>query len=134
VNNATLIGNLTREAKVRTIPSGKAVAKFGIAVKRDYGDAVDFFDVEAWGDIAQYAGTLTKGTRVFVSGSLKTDSWDDKETGKKRTKTLVNASIIAATPQSGDEKKQATGSRAAHSPKTAMVDEQPPLTQDDIPF
>ena len=96
INQVILMGRLTRDPEQRTTPSGKTVARFSIAVDRQGSDdAADFFDVTAWeklGElVTQYLG---KGRRVLVQGRLRQDSWDDKETGKKRSRVEVVATDV----------------------------------------
>lgn len=93
INQVILMGRLTRDPEVRTTASGKNVTSFSLAVDRGgQDDQADFFDVTAWektGElVAQY---LSKGRRALVQGRLRQDSWDDKETGKKRTRVEVVA-------------------------------------------
>ena len=96
INQVILMGRLTRDPETRTTPSGKTVTSFSLAVDRQgQDDQADFFDVTAWektGElVAQY---LTKGRRALVQGRLRQDSWDDKETGKKRTRVEVVAFVL----------------------------------------
>lgn len=96
INQVILLGRLTRDPEQRTTTSGKTIASFSIAVDRaGQDDAADFFDVTAWeklGDLVmQYLG---KGRRVLVQGRLRQDSWDDKETGKKRSRIEVTATDV----------------------------------------
>ncbi len=93
INQVILMGRLTRDPETRTTTSGKSVTSFSLAVDRQtQDDQADFFDVTAWektGElVAQY---LTKGRRCLVQGRLRQDSWDDKETGKKRSRVEVVA-------------------------------------------
>lgn len=96
INQVILMGRLTRDPEQRTTTSGKTIASFSIAVDRGgQEDAADFFDVTAWeklGELVmQYLG---KGRRVLVQGRLRQDSWDDKETGKKRSRIEVTATDV----------------------------------------
>src|SRR5205085_3308148 len=96
-NKVILLGNLTRDPEVRYTPKGSAVADLGIAVNRQYTlengekrEEVTFVDVTFWGRTAEVAGEyLKKGRPVFVEGRLQLDSWDDKQSGQKRTKLKV---------------------------------------------
>jgi len=115
LNKALLMGNLTRDVDLKYIPSGAAVANFGLAVNRTYtnsdGEKVDdtcFVDIVAWNRLAEVAGEyLSKGRPVFVEGRLQMDSWE-QEDGKKRTKLRVVAQNIqflgGAKSDSGGEK------------------------------
>ncbi len=96
INQVILMGRLTRDPEQRTTTTGKTIASFSIAVDRGgQDDSADFFDVTAWeklGDLVmQYLG---KGRRVLVQGRLRQDSWDDKETGKKRSRIEVTATDV----------------------------------------
>lgn len=95
-NKVFLMGNLTRDVELRTIPSGQQVAQLGLAISRRYrtkeGDdreETTFVDCEAWGRqaevISQY---MSKGKPIFIEGRLKFDTWEDKE-GKKQSKLRV---------------------------------------------
>jgi single-strand DNA-binding protein len=97
-NKVILMGNLTRDPEVRYIPSGTAVAEIGLAVNRSWYDKqaqqrkeeVTFVDVTLWGRQAEVAGEyLSKGRSVLIEGRLQLDSWQDKETGKNRSKLKV---------------------------------------------
>lgn len=96
INQVILMGRLTRDPETRSTSTGKTVTSFSIAVDRaSQDDQADFFDVTAWektGElVAQY---LSKGRRVLVQGRLRQDSWDDKDTGKKRSKVEVVAQDV----------------------------------------
>ncbi len=96
-NKVMLIGNLTRDPEVRYTPKGSAVCDIGLAVNRVYtsdsGEKVEevtFVDVVLWSKMAELAGKyLHKGRPVFIEGRLQMDSWEDKQTGQKRTRLRV---------------------------------------------
>lgn len=96
-NRVILLGNVTRDIELRYIASGMAVTDLGLAVndrrKNANGEWVEettFVDVTLWGRTAEVAGEyLSKGAPVFIEGRLKLDSWDDKQTGQKRSKLRV---------------------------------------------
>ena len=97
VNKVILIGNLTRDPEVRYTPKGTAVTDIGLAVNRvssseggERREETTFVDVTLWGRTAEIAGEyLNKGRPVYIEGRLQMDSWDDKNTGQKRTKLKV---------------------------------------------
>ncbi|SFI80898.1 single-stranded DNA-binding protein [Planctomicrobium piriforme] len=97
-NKVILVGNLTRDPEVKYTTGGTAVAELGLAVNRTWFDQksnerkeeTTFIDVTLWGRQAEVAGEyLTKGRSVLIEGRLQLDSWDDRETGKKRSKLKV---------------------------------------------
>ena len=97
VNKVFLMGNLTRDVELKHTPSDQPVASFGIAVNRRYRtrdgedrDETTFVDCESWGRTAEVMSQyLSKGRPVFLEGRLKLDQWEDRETGKKRSKLRV---------------------------------------------
>lgn len=102
-NSTTIIGNITRDPELRFTPSGTAVCQIGVAVNRVWTDRqtnerkeeVSFFDVVCWDTLAENVGeSLQKGDRVMVSGSLQQRSWEDKDTGDKRSKVEIKADEI----------------------------------------
>lgn len=104
VNKVFLIGRLTQDVEVRTTPSGKNVASFTLAVDRmAKDDGVDFFDVQAWDKLADVLSQYTsKGSKLHVEGRLKQDTWEDKESGKKRSKVVINANDITFLDSKAD--------------------------------
>jgi len=96
-NKVMLIGNLTRDPEVRYTPKGSAVCDIGLAINRVYTsdsgekiEEVTFVDVVLWGKTAELAGKyLHKGRPVHIEGRLQMDSWEDKQTGQKRTRLRV---------------------------------------------
>jgi single-strand DNA-binding protein len=111
-NKVMLIGNLTRDPEVRYTPKGSAVCDIGLAVNRVYtadnGEKVEevtFVDVVLWSKMAELAGKyLHKGRPVFIEGRLQMDSWEDKQTGQKRTRLRVVGEQMQflGSPQGGD--------------------------------
>lgn len=93
VNQVILLGRLTRDPEIRTTTTGKQIANFSLAVDKGGADGgADFFDITAWEKLADLVTQyVSKGSKVLVQGRLGQDSWDDKETGKKRTKVTITA-------------------------------------------
>ncbi len=142
INQVILMGRLTRDPETRTTPSGKTVTTFSLAVDRQGADdQADFFDVTAWektGElVAQY---LSKGRRCLIQGRLRQDSWDDKETGKKRSKVEVVASDVTFLDgPNGDSGNSNTAPSAPASKKKSEdvviedIDDKP-IDLSEIPF
>src|SRR6476619_4482858 len=143
-----LLGNLTRDPEVRYTPKGSAVADLGIAVNRQYTlesgekrEEVTFVDVTFWGRTAEVAGEyLKKGRPVFIEGRLQLDTWDDKQSGQKRSKLKVigeglqllgGRRIIKKKRGGGDDEGGSRSSRPAPPPKAAAPSEP---DDDEIPF
>lgn len=96
INQVILMGRLTRDPETRTTTTGKTITSFSIAVDRGgQDDQADFFDVTAWEKLGELVSQyLSKGRRCLVQGRLRQDSWDDKESGKKRSKVEVVATDV----------------------------------------
>ena len=101
-NTVTIVGNVTRDPELRYTPSGAANARFGVAVNRRWRDQqtneqkeqVSFFDVVCWREMADnVCESLSKGTRVVVTGRLEQQSWEDSE-GNKKSKVEIVAEEV----------------------------------------
>jgi single-strand DNA-binding protein len=145
-NKVILLGNLTRDPEVRYTPKGTAVADLGLAVNRNYTaengekrEEVTFVDVTFWGRTAEVAGEyLKKGRPVFVEGRLQLDSWDDKQSGQKRSKLKVigeNMQMLGSPRGAGGGDEEGGGSRPSSRPAPPPRAAAPSEPDDDeIPF
>ena len=148
-NKVMLMGNLTRDPEVRYTPKGTAVAEIGLAVNRIYSgennekrEETTFVDVTLWGRTAEVAGEyLKKGRPVFIEGRLQLDSWEDKQSGQKRSKLRVVAEGMQLIGSrggsgSGEGDEAASSSRSSGSRTTPPPKNAPPAAPDDdeIPF
>jgi single-strand DNA-binding protein len=98
MNIVILKGNLTRDPEPKILAGDKSLTEFSIAIDESYKDAkgvkvekVLYVECQCWGSekadfLCRY---FKKGTPILVNGKLNIESWDDKETGKKRYKTRV---------------------------------------------
>src|ERR1700687_14067 len=113
VNRVTLIGHLGRDPQLKHTGSGTAVANFTLATNDRYKDKdgnwqerTEWHNIPCWARLAEIASEyLKKGRSVYIEGSLRTDSWDDKQTGAKRYQTYVNASdlVLLGGGRGGEE-------------------------------
>jgi single-strand DNA-binding protein len=150
-NKVILLGNLTRDPEVRYTPKGSAVCDLGIAINRQYTldsgekrEEVTYVDVVLWSRLAEIAGEyLKKGRPIFIEGRLQLDTWDDKQSGQKRSKLRVigetmqllggrppGAAGASGAGEGGDEGK-ASRAKTAPPPKPAASGE---ADADEIPF
>jgi single-strand DNA-binding protein len=154
LNKVMLMGNLTRDPEVRYTPKGTAVAELGLAINRVYSaengekrEETTFVDVTLWGRTAEIAGEyLKKGRPVFIEGRLQLDSWDDKQTGQKRSKLKVvgeGMQLIGSRGAGGESGGGGGGEYSGGAPKSqpsAPPKQKPPADpdlepeEDDIPF
>lgn len=100
MNRATFVGNLGRDPQIRMTKTGKTVATFSIAVTErynvdgDWKEIVDWFNVVAWGKLAEKAGNqLYKGSKVLVDGRMSTRSYEGKDGRKVYVTELVATTI-----------------------------------------
>lgn len=112
-NKVILVGNLTRDPQVKYTAGGTAVTEIGLAVNRQWfdkqsntrKDETTFVDVTLWGRTAEIAGEyLAKGRPVLIEGRLQLDTWDDRESGQKRSKLRVvgeNMTMLGSRGEGG---------------------------------
>jgi len=150
-NKVILLGNLTRDPEVRYTPKGSAVCDLGIAVNRVYTtdsgekrEEVTYVDVVLWARLAEIAGEyLKKGRPVFIEGRLQMDTWDDKQSGQKRTKLRVVGESMqllgsrpagggAAAETAGEDRQTTAGGKASTPPPKSAAQAEP--DEDEIPF
>ena len=143
-NKVILVGNLTRDPEVRYTPKGTAVTDIGLAVNRVYTtdnnekrEEVTFVDVTLWGRTAEIAGEyLKKGRPCLIEGRLQMDTWDDKQSGQKRSKLKVIGEalqLLGSRPgggEGGGEDRQSA--RSTTAPPKAAKSAEP--DEDEIPF
>ncbi|HPC62346.1 MAG TPA: single-stranded DNA-binding protein [Verrucomicrobiota bacterium] len=151
-NKVILVGNLTRDPELRYTPKGMAIAKLGLAVNRvwrtetgETREEVTFVDVDAFSKqaetIAQY---MKKGSPILIEGRLRLDTWDDKQTGQKRSKLGVvvegfqflggGTRTEGATDPARSRAPAAATTAAAPAAATEIPAEVPPPEEDDVPF
>lgn len=110
LNRIELIGYQTQPVVLRQTPGGATVTDLNIVVpytfQSDKGETLSgksFHTVTVWGSMADVAGQYIRpGTQLYISGRLQTDSWEDEQSGEKRSKTKVVAmDMILLDPKSG---------------------------------
>jgi single-strand DNA-binding protein len=166
VNKVILVGHLGKDAETRYTPAGIAVSQFTLATNRrwkdsqsgEWKDETDWHRIVLWRNenLVQY---LTKGKQVYIEGSLRTRSWDDKDGQKRSTTEVVVDDIILLSGQGGGgrgeagspEESQESRPRGpvsaprqqaprpsaapASAPASAQADDfGPGITDDDVPF
>jgi single-strand DNA-binding protein len=148
-NKVILLGNLTRDPEVRYTPKGSAVCDLGIAINRQYTldsgekrEEVTYVDVVLWSRLAEIAGEyLKKGRPIFIEGRLQLDTWDDKQSGQKRSKLRVigeTMQLLGGRPPGAGGGAEA--GEEARAPRAAAKATPPPKAadaapdEDEIPF
>jgi single-strand DNA-binding protein len=150
INQVILMGNLTRDPELRTTPSGQSVCSFSLAVNRSWQgqdgsqqDAVDYFDVTAWGKLGELVNQyMAKGRKCLVQGRLSQRSWEQE--GQKRSKVEVVANDVTfldgggAGGDGGSAPRSSGGSsrssaKKSDEPAVEDIDDKP-IDLSEIPF
>ncbi len=151
LNKVMLIGNLTRDPEVKYTPKGTAVTDIGLAINRVYStdggekrEETTFIDVTLWGRTAEVVNQYCKkGSPLFVEGRLQLDTWEDKQSGQKRSKLRVvgeGIQLLGAKGSGGGSQGGHSGgdeeapTRQAPRPTPPRQEPSAPAEDDDIPF
>ena len=111
LNKVMIIGNLTADPEVRTTPRGTSLTELRLAVNRvsngpndgERREETTFLDVTCWGRTGEIAAQyLAKGRPVFIEGRLQMDTWEDKQTGQKRSRIRIVAENLQLLGGRGD--------------------------------
>ena len=150
INKVILVGRLGKDPEIRSTPGGTSVAKFTLATDERFTDKsgekqerTEWHNITAWGKLGEICGQyLKKGKLVYIEGSIRTDSWDDKESGQKKYRTEIVANTMKMLDRRGDEGggssggygggyNQSSSSRGSSKPSNA-----PDMIEDDeeVPF
>ncbi len=129
-----LIGYLGRDPEVRYSQQGTAVAQFSVATGERWKDKsgewqehTEWFAVKAFGRRAEIAGEyLHKGSRVYIEGRRRTESWDDTQTGGKNYRELVYVDKIEFLDSRGDGN--------GHRDLAGNTGDEPAIADQDVPF
>lgn len=143
INKAIVVGNLGRDPEIRSTPSGQSIAKFSVATTRKWTgkdgvrqEATEWHNIVCWGRQAEIAGQyLHKGKQVYVEGRLQTDSWEDRETGKKMYRTEIvcdNFQMLGSRSDSMGGSQPAGG--GGSSADSGASNFNAPAEDDDVPF
>lgn len=137
---AFIIGNLSRDPEVRVTPQGQSICQFSVGVNRKFKsgeterEEVSFFDCEAWGKTADnIAKFFTKGKPIFLECRPRQDVWEDKESGKKRSKVkfIVDQFQFVGGREGGEQRQAAPAQRRPEPTERQMANQSD--TDDDPP-
>ena len=131
-NKVILMGNLTRDPQLTYTPSNMPICKFGLAVNRRFKDSQSgewkeeptFVDITIFGARAEpFARYHTKGKPAFIEGTLRLDTWEDKNGGGKRSKLYVVADTWEFV---GSSREGRPGGRQGEPSADEWVPSEPP--------
>lgn len=139
VNKAIILGNLGRDPEVRYTTDGNAVTTFSVATTETRKDRdgnsqeyTEWHRIVVFGRLAEVCGEyLAKGRSVYVEGSIRTRSWDDREGNKRYTTEIVGRTVQFLSPRGESARK----SGGAPPPEDDFsYEEGAGMTDDDVPF
>lgn len=145
LNKVLLVGNLTRDPELRNLPSGAAVASFGMATNRvwknqqgEKQEEVQFHNIVVFGRQAEIVNQyLAKGSLILVEGRIQTRSWDGKD-GSKQYRTEIVAERIQFGPRSGQKgtfNAKPTAETVAPNKELPEIDiNEEEIKSEDLPF
>jgi single-strand DNA-binding protein len=153
VNKVILIGNLGKDPEVKYTQAGMPVAKFTLATndrfkdkEGQWQDRTEWHNITAFQRLAEIVGEyLKKGGKCYIEGSLRTSSWDDKETGQKKYKTEIIANDLVLLSGRGEGAGEDSGGRSRgaaasgnnfdqRAPEPEHAPASTPISDEDIPF
>lgn len=140
LNKALIIGNLTRDPELKSLPSGTAVCNFSLATNRNYTDRegnkkedTNFHNIVVFGRQAETtAQYLSKGSMALVEGRIQTRSWEGDD-GQRRYRTEIVAQRVQFGPRSGRKEGQQEPPADADSQEIDYPEDED-ITPEDIPF
>jgi single-strand DNA-binding protein len=144
LNKAFVLGNVTRDPEVKSLPSGQQVANFGIATNRFYSvngekkQDAEFHNIVCFGKLADIASRyLNKGSLVLIEGRMKTSNWVNSQ-GTKQYKTEIIAETMQLGPKgtgtaSSGNSNYGKFSRPEPEPDHSNHDEIPVIQEDYSP-
>jgi single-strand DNA-binding protein len=150
LNKAIVIGNLTRDPELKSLPSGIKVCSFSLATNRVWKDkngarqeSADYHNVVVFGRQAEtVAQFMKKGSSILVEGRMQTRSWDDKGTGEKKYRTEIIADRTQFGPRAGGAPSGGTTGGSDSGPKAEQGNDggdsidypEEDINPEDIPF
>jgi len=150
INKVILVGRLGKDPEIRSTPQGTSVVKFTVATDEKFTDRAgekqertEWHNITAWGKLGEICGQyLRKGKLVYLEGSIRTDSWEDKESGQKKYRTEIVANTMKMLDRRGDEGGGSGGgggysqSRSTSSSNSSRSSSSPDMHEDDeeVPF
>ena len=96
VNKAIILGRLGKDPEMKVFDSGKKKCSFSVATSQKIGENefTEWHNIDVWGKQAEFCDQfLTRGCEVYVEGSMRTDSYEDRQ-GVKKQRSYISAQIV----------------------------------------
>jgi len=145
LNKVFIIGNLTRDPEMRTLPSGQPVCTFSMATNRTWKDKsgarqtmAEYHNIVMFGRLAEIAKQyLTRGKMVFIEGRIQTRSWE--KDGQKKSRTEIVAEEMQMGPRGSDMgggggPQQEMSQQQKEEVETIQYPDEGEINPDEIPF
>lgn len=141
-NKVIVAGHLSRDPELRYTPKGTPVARLALGVNHTWKTAagekkeeVSFVDCVAFGKQAETLGQyMKKGSPLLLEGRFRQETWQDKQTGKNRSKIVTVIEGFTFLGGKKDEQPAKRSGRVPATPQGPSEDEIPPTETDDVPF
>jgi single-strand DNA-binding protein len=148
LNQAEVIGNVTRDPEIRQIPSGESVATFGVATNFTWKDRsgadqekTEFHNIVAWGELGRaLADGVKKGRKVYVNGRMQTRSWETPDGQKKYATEIIADKVLALQTQDSELGAPMAGATTSVTFSEPEMKEMPAISYEseikpeDLPF
>ena len=146
LNRVEIIGNLGKDPETKFTPSGTAIANFSVATSNSFKDKsgqwqdrTEWINITAWAKLAEVCKEyLHKGSKVYLAGRLETQSWNDKQSGEKKYKTVVVASELimldGKSSGNGESSERVTTERGQKVGGPRDNEDRPIDDSSDVPF
>jgi single-strand DNA-binding protein len=107
VNKVIIVGNVTRDPELKSLPSGQSVCTFGLATNRVWKNAEgtkqslpEYHNLVSWGGLAEFCNQyITKGKPLYIEGYLKTRNWESPEGTKVFRTEIVVENVVLLGPR-----------------------------------
>lgn len=142
VNQVIIIGNLGNDPEMRTMPSGEAIAVLSVATSRQWTDkksgekkeVTEWHRIVLFRAVAEIAGKyLRKGSKIYIRGYLRTNKWQDPQTGQDRYTTEIIGEELQMLDRRPENEASSVPAQTATTAPSQSVPQQS-FTDDDIPF
>jgi single-strand DNA-binding protein len=144
VNRCFLLGHVGRDPEIKTTQGGMTIAEFSIAISERKKQGEEWVDHTEWVNCVAFQRTaeivrdyVHKGSQLHIEGKLQTQSWDDKDSGKKRYKTqvIINELSLLGGPKDGASGQPAQASNGGgYGTRPSTDDADQGIADSDCPF
>jgi len=141
VNKVILVGNVGKDPEARQLNSGTWVVNFSLATSEYYRDRdgnrqeiTEWHNVEVWDNLAETVRKyVKKGSMLYVEGRIRTNKWEDKETGQPRSNKHIRANVVTFLNSVSSDSNSSSSSTSS-APENTSGTQNDTSDADDLPF